>query len=288
MNMNSITGKIIAIVFLTATIYGCGGSSSTPSTTPLGSVDIPVTLSSEFSVHPLVNNPIGTGSGILTLNRDTGVLSGAIAITGLTEVASNAHIHVGIAGIETSGNVVIPLDFTVSIDSAISVRANTILTSDQMTALLNADYYVNVHTAGNGAGELRGQILPANFQVIRTLLDGASVTTPTGSSNTGIAFLTINTATLSVRGNITNTGLDNANAAHIHGPDAPLGTDASPIVGGTFVKDAGNLALWELPDTTVISQANMDSMLAGGTYVNVHTPTLGGFPGGEIRGQIVP
>lgn len=279
MNLNSITGKIIAIVFLTATIYGCGSSSS--STTPLGSVDIPVALSGDFSVSATTPNPAATGSGTLTLNLDTGALSGFISYTGLSTPVNNAHIHTGLAGI--AGGTVVTLDFATIPD--VSVPAGTILTSAQMTALLNADYYINVHTQANPSGELRGQILPANFQVIRTLLNGANVTVPTGSLNTGIGFLTINTATLSVRGNVTNTGLDNANAAHIHGP-APAGVDAGVLVD--YAKDAVDLALWEIPSTeSPVTQTIMDNILAGQTYINVHS-SINGFPGGEIRGQIIP
>ena len=275
--------KILALLMIglvVSVMYGCSsGSGDGTTTTPLGSVDIPVTLSGDFSVSALTPNPAAAGSGTLTLNRDTGALSGSMTTSGLSSTTVNAHIHTGLAGI--AGGVVVALDFTTTANT-VSVIPGTVLDAAQMTELLNANYYINVHTANNSAGELRGQILPANFQVIRTLLDGASVTVPTGSTNTGISFLTINTDTLSVRGNITNSGLDNADLAHIHGP-ALAGANAGPIV--TYIKDSTNPALWEFPDDTVVSQTIMDYILTGQAYINVHS-TLNGFPGGEIRGQI--
>ena len=272
-----ITARLVPILFLFLINYGCS-SSSDPA--PLGSVDIPITLSGDFSVSAITPNSAATGSGTLILNRETGALSGSISYTGLSTPVSNAHIHTGLAGI--AGGTVVTLDFATIPD--VSVPAATILTSAQMTALLNADYYINVHTQANPKGELRGQILPANFQVIRTLLNGANVTTPTGSLNTGIGFLTINTATLSVRGNVTNTGLDNANLAHIHGP-ALAGFDAGVLVD--YAKDGGDPALWEIPSTeSPVTQTIMDYILTDQTYINVHSVT-NGFPGGEIRGQII-
>jgi len=278
MKLQVIAARLVPILFLSLTIYGCGGGSDPA---PLGTVDVPVTLSSDFSAHALNNNPTGTGSGPLTLNRDTGALSGAIAITGLTGVATNAHVHVGIAGID--GGTVVDLNFTASVDSAVSVPANTILTEAQMTAMLNAEYYVNVHTTANSGGELRGQIVPAGFQVIRVELDGASEIPPVTTSSSAIGYLTINSNTRSVQGNITSDGIAGDDLAHIHGP-AAAGAIAGAIV--TFTKNlTDDDAQWTLPDTTMVSQTIMDYIIADQTYLNVHTP---GNPNGEIRGQIVP
>ncbi len=265
-------------------LVGCGSSSNAP--TPLGSVDIPVTLSGDFSVSAMTPNPAATGTGTLTLNLDTGALSGSIAISGHNMPVNNAHIHAGLAGI--AGGVIVPLDYTTSV-SDILVPAGTMLTSDQMTAFLNADHYVNVHTQANPAGELRGQIIPANYQVIRTELDGASVypvpTIPPGvSTNTGVGYLTINTNTLSTRGNITSDGLAGDHLAYIHGP-AAAGASAAAIV--TFSKDLANDdEIWTLPDTQVVSQITMDYIVADQTYLNVHS--LPDYGAGEIRGQIIP
>ncbi len=77
-----------------------------------------------------------------------------------------------------------------------------------------------------------------------------------------------------------------ASAMHIHGPAGP-GTNAGVLVslvpyhfpapnptnGGVIV---GTIA-WPTNQTA--------TLLAGDTYVNVHTPA---YPGGEIRGQLIP
>jgi len=271
-----IAARLIPILFLSLTIYGCGGGSD-PTPTPLGSVDIPITLSGDFSVSAVAPNSAATGSGTLTLNRDTGDLTGSLTISGLSSNANNAHVHVGIAGIP--GRVVVPLDYT---NTTVTVPANTMLSTAQMDALLEANYYINVHTENNTLGELRGQIVPAGFQVIRVVLDGASEVPPVTTGSSAIGYLTINSSTLSLQGNITSTGITGDTAAHIHGP-AAAGVNAGIRV--PFPAKPDDDALWALPDTTTISQIDMDYILASQTYLNVHTT---GNPGGEVRGQIVP
>ena len=67
--------------------------------------------------------------------------------------------------------------------------------------------------------------------------------------------------------------------AHIH--NAPAGSNG-PIVfsisGGPW--DLSGSATW-----TDLSQDNIDALFGGNLYFNFHTTA---FPGGEVRGQIVP
>jgi plastocyanin len=65
-------------------------------------------------------------------------------------------------------------------------------------------------------------------------------------------------------------------AAHIHGP-AGFGQNASPIVG--LQNGSMKVGTWNFND----SEEWM--LLSGMDYVNIHTAN---FPGGEIRGQILP
>lgn len=72
-----------------------------------------------------------------------------------------------------------------------------------------------------------------------------------------------------------------SNNAHIHGP-APIGTPAGVLVGLTF--DFG-VTSGTITGAGTLSAANAGHMLAGNTYINLHSTFR---PGGEIRGQIIP
>lgn len=62
-----------------------------------------------------------------------------------------AHIHLGAPG--ATGAVAIPFATLAS-----PITGSVILTADQANQLLNNGMYVNIHTAGNPAGEIRGDI----------------------------------------------------------------------------------------------------------------------------------
>jgi len=101
-----------------------------------------------------------------------------------------------------------------------------------------------------------------------------------GSLATGVAGIEINTNTNVLTYHITYTNglLSSAEtAAHIHGFAAP-GVNAGvkhPLPATAGVKDGA----WTYAE---VDEANI---LAGLTYINIHTSTN---PGGEIRGQIAP
>jgi hypothetical protein len=66
------------------------------------------------------------------------------------------HIH-GPADPGQNAPVVIP--FTGSLASPI--KGERVLTPAQVSALEAGKYYVNIHTAKNKGGEIRGQLMPA-------------------------------------------------------------------------------------------------------------------------------
>jgi hypothetical protein len=80
------------------------------------------------------------------------VLKATLTFSGLTGKAMQAHIHTGKPGV--SGNVIVPL-----CGPCTSGKAGTYKISKAVVeALEKGNTYVNVHTAKNPAGEIRGQI----------------------------------------------------------------------------------------------------------------------------------
>ena len=88
-----------------------------------------------------------------TLNGTT--LKWTLTFKNLSGSATAAHIHTARKGV--AGPVTVPL----CAPCTSPVSGTTVLTPDQMKDLLAGKQYVNVHTAKNPSGEIRGQITKA-------------------------------------------------------------------------------------------------------------------------------
>jgi CHRD domain-containing protein len=103
------------------------------------------------------NPPVTTeasGSGTITV-KDDKTVSGSVKTSGV--VGTAAHIHMAPTG--RNGPVIITL--TKSSDgNTWSVPAGAKLTDAQYDAYKKGGLYVNVHSAANKGGEVRGQLKP--------------------------------------------------------------------------------------------------------------------------------
>jgi hypothetical protein len=79
-------------------------------------------------------------------------LTWKLTFSGLTGKATAAHIHMGAMG--KAGNVVIPL----CTPCKSGAHGRTTITAAVKKALMQHKLYVNVHTAKNPNGEIRGQL----------------------------------------------------------------------------------------------------------------------------------
>jgi hypothetical protein len=113
--------------------------------------DVKVTLSGSEEVPAVTTS--ATGMGTITVNDDMTV-SGSVTTKGVEGVA--AHIHLAPAG--KNGPPVVPL--TKTGDGVWSVPAGAKLNADQYAAFKAGNLYVNVHSAANKGGEIRGQLKP--------------------------------------------------------------------------------------------------------------------------------
>jgi hypothetical protein len=120
----------------------------------------PVKFSAALNVGQEKPIPKGTKLGAsgrftATYVAATGMLMWRLTFTHLSGDATAAHIHMGVRGV--SGPVVFPLcgPCTSPMTGAIP------LTTGQLNDLKARKMYVNVHTAKNQNGEIRGQITRA-------------------------------------------------------------------------------------------------------------------------------
>jgi CHRD domain len=145
----------------------------------------------------------------------------------------------------------------------------------ELQAITNGLAYVNIHTANNTGGEIRGQIVPLQ---LRATLNGASEVPPVTTTATGTGSLTMIGNQLSYV--VSYSGLAGAaTASHIHGP-ADVAHSAGILVPlNTPTGTSGTIS-----GTLSLTPQVLADVLAGLTYINVHSTTNSG---GEIRGQIV-
>ena len=115
-----------------------------------GSGAVSVKLSGAEEVPPV--SATGSGCGTIRVNAD-GTVSGSVTTTGVE--GTMAHIHQAAKG--QNGPIIVPL--TKSGDTY-TVPAGAKLNEAQMKAFKDGNLYVNVHTARNKGGEVRGQLQP--------------------------------------------------------------------------------------------------------------------------------
>lgn len=125
----------------------------------------------------------------------------------------------------------------------------------------------------------RAQAAPMTMTVPLT---GAQQVPPVQTSGHGSADLTYDPSTRVLTWTITYSGLSGpATMAHIHGP-APSGKNAGVEV---WLSQHGQQATSPIKGQATLTPAQAQQLMAGDTYINVHTQA---HPGGEIRGQIMP
>lgn len=116
------------------------------------------TFSAKLSGATEVPANMTTGSGMVeaSLNKQSNVLTWTVTYSGLTGPVKAGHFH-GPAAAGTNAGVAVGLSG--SMDSPIQGTAT--LTPAQAADLMAGKWYVNLHTAANPGGEVRGQVMPA-------------------------------------------------------------------------------------------------------------------------------
>jgi hypothetical protein len=99
---------------------------------------------------PPASGTTATGSAHFTLNQGQGEICFHIETSGLSGPVLADHIHEGVAG--TNGGVVVNLGG--ALDGCVTADGDLIKTIRQNPG----GYYLNLHTALNPAGEIRGQL----------------------------------------------------------------------------------------------------------------------------------
>jgi hypothetical protein len=129
-------------------------------------------------------------------------------------------------------------------------------------------------------------------------LSGLNEVGPNASPATGTAVVTIDTVSRAWTMDLVFSGLTApVTVAHIH--RAPVSVNGPVIIGLDGIALSGGRPSWALISSGSTSlntggalnapflfpAAELEHLLKGDTYVNIHSQT---FPGGEIRGNLIP
>jgi hypothetical protein len=110
-----------------------------------------VTLDAKSEVPP--NASPATGSADVDYDPATKKLTWTLTYSGLTGPATAAHFH-GPAEAGKAAGVKVPIPGATSSPA----EGSATLTDEQAADFLAGKYYINVHTAANPGGEIRGQV----------------------------------------------------------------------------------------------------------------------------------
>ena len=106
-----------------------------------------------------VSTILGEGEVILTLNGNSLVIDGSFE--GMSSLATGAHIHNGPP--TQPGPVIHTLEVTNATNG--SLNGTLTLSDEQVEALKNNEFYIQIHTESNPPGELRGWVfLRSHFE----------------------------------------------------------------------------------------------------------------------------
>jgi hypothetical protein len=112
------------------------------------------TMDGKSEVPPTAST--GSGDALATLDTSSKQLSYTITFMGLSGPAAAAHFH-GPAAPGANAGVAVAIG---GASPTSPVTGSVTLTDAQMADLQAGKWYVNVHTAANKGGEIRGQMMP--------------------------------------------------------------------------------------------------------------------------------
>jgi CHRD domain len=101
----------------------------------------------------------GTGTADLTYDPATKVLTWNVTFSGLSGPATMAHFH-GPAPAGKNAGVEIWISTKGKTEAPSPLKGQATLTDAQAADLMAGNLYINVHTAKNPNGEIRGQVAP--------------------------------------------------------------------------------------------------------------------------------
>lgn len=230
-------------------------------------IGMTASLEGSQEVPSVATGAKGTG-WVRFLNADT--LEYHVTVAGLQSPYSQAHFHAAPAGV--NGGVVQAMTFVDSTASGMWTN----YPDSVLTHFTKGNIYMNVHTAQNTGGEIRGQLSRVGEIVLTASLDGSQEVPPVTTTGKGTAWAVLSADFSTLKYQVTFARLKGRySQSHFHvGAEGTSGPVAQAI---TFAGNTASGTWTSLPDSIV------RHLLRGKIYVNIHSDSVAS---GEIRGNL--
>jgi hypothetical protein len=223
-------------------------------------------------------NPVSTpatGTAWAVLSPDMTTLTFHLTYAQLDSTFTNAHFHLGAAGV--GGGVIhgIASDFVGNTASGVW----TDIPDSILTKLFKQEIYLNIHSAKHPGGEIRGQLIPVDDGIgFTAALDGSQeAPNPVTTNATGTGWAVLRNEGSEIEYSVTVAGLSsNLTMAHFHYGPAGVG---GPVVQPITFTDSTSTGSW-----TGFADSIISNILLNELYFNIHSTNHGP---GEIRGQLI-
>ncbi|MFZ6760345.1 CHRD domain-containing protein [Undibacterium sp. Ji50W] len=248
------------VLVLSGVLSACGGNN----------VVVPVNKVATLSATQEVSDvgSLAKGTGIISVNTETGQISGSITVVDM--VATAAHIHLGAAG--ENGAVIVPMTQDAVIPAKWNIPTGATLTQDQIASFKAGNLYFNAHSVKFPAGEIRGQI---GREVVLAHLSGSQENPQNSAAGTGLGVISLDPVTKTADITLTYANIV-PTAAHVH-------TGALTVSGPVTFQIGTPAANKYAVSGVAFTDAQISDFRNKAMYFNIHTTDL---PAGEIRGQI--
>jgi hypothetical protein len=165
--------RVLGVGLLAVSVLSLGCDDDDDPITPDLPTQLTASLDDGNERPPVVTTTNATGNASFTVNSN-GTISYSVRVANTTSRVTLCHIHAGAA--DAAGPVIVNLCDAAGTTAAVtteteiasgiiskgvnaSVKGSSPIDIDALLELILAgDAYVNVHTANNGSGEVRGQI----------------------------------------------------------------------------------------------------------------------------------
>ncbi|OWP62556.1 hypothetical protein CDA63_13690 [Hymenobacter amundsenii] len=230
-------------------------------------------LSGAQEVPAVATSARGTASFTLNAGKDTLFIAGSF--TGLSGAITMAHVHNGFEGV--AGPVVTNLFSMIRGNQINGFLTGADISPDKLDRYLRGAYYINIHTALNPGGEIRGQIKLEKDEEYVGVLTGDQQVPAVTTNAIGLGTFNLAQQQNKLKFRVVFSGLSGpVTVTHFHtgafGATGPVIVDLMPFLNGNVIE--GEITP---------SAAFLTALAAGQIYINVHTAAN---PNGEIRSQL--